>query len=488
MEGSVHSPEPDVGISDDVLNLPDVIGPHNAEGILDSDIFDDDDDDFTNERSSILQTCELGGKPHDDGVIGYDQNGIPVVVLVGSGEPCEHGGKIIKVGSCDDRHAEADHPIRKWCDNRLCPTCWNNWALREIDKAWSKNAAYLDICEQSEADVQHDLYGGKVDEDRPRLEHPGGLYHVMFSPPQAWALERMKTKGGIKHLRTESNREMREAGLRAGTVVFHSHRETQRARKEWKEACKRGDKFAVERKGWWHWLRKMGLLENEEYVYLSPHTHGLGYGWLMPSDEYHEKTKGRNREGWVYKKIRWIDGEEDFKRCLYYLLSHAAVIGSANKFHSLTYVGELHNMSRKRYSKDEHDLQCPECEASVCEWTGWSQEKEYDHERGDEVYVHTWNPEDSKDPPMATMDVMTYIVEKWEYKLGIPGFVSKGEKKQYYPYYSIQEIGRNPLERKKRPPGGKPPERGVPDGWAYDHAHDVWLDENGNVRERDVIA
>ncbi|MCK5128023.1 MAG: hypothetical protein KAR42_17335 [candidate division Zixibacteria bacterium] len=385
-------------------------------------------------------------------------------------------GQIFRLNACEDRHKEGTKPLHDWCGDRLCPICWLAWATRAVSRGLERFRHLDEMNQTIRRPVQRNLSGQRVGDDPLHgFKDRGGFWHAVFSPPQDWALERLKTKGGIGQLKRELSKMLVLAGAHGGAKVPHPWRVLPRAKKEFKEARLRGEKYT---KRLWHWLRKTHRI-NEENIYVSPHWHIYGCGWLMNSKEFNEKSAGRNRPGWIYKKIRDYKNFDELQGGLMYALSHAGIFGDPivrngrkrYPSHSLSYFGDLHKISHdeKPISKEEIPVVCPTCEATLKTHVGYSQEFTYDPDRDEERWVHEWNDPDSDHPPLCTGDPMIYFIEKWQYW-----------HRDYPDFISIQERGRDPLEGKeKNPPDPGGP--GIHAGHAFDHVSKRWYDENGEV-------
>ena len=344
------------------------------------------------------------------------------------------------------------------------------WAGRSGGMAKERLMAYSDLNDQMLGGDQHDLNGRKVS-GIDGFIHPGKVKHFMFSPPQDWAIEKMKTARGVRGLRRELYRVLDIAGIRGAVCVLHPWRATSNARDEFHEAKDNGERYTNH--GLWHWLIRTDRIRSEFYAYLSPHFHVIGPGYAMKSDEFHEVTEKRDRKGWIYKNIRSLETEKQVSNVLFYLLGHTAVIQdpiTGGSMNSLTYFGEIsyHSMGRTLEQKEHLDVECPDCTDPVYEWVGWDQEFTFDPDLKQEYWVWHWNREDHRVKPSITFDPMIYRIEKHRYWL-------KGQEK----YYSIQIRGKEPI----RDLG--PPKREMIIDDHRDHAYDwvsgQWMDDNGDV-------
>lgn len=162
---------------------------------------------------------------------------------------CPNYGQITLDGHKHDRYV-----VQHSCHNPNCPICYESWASRLSGTA---------------ADRIIQAMG---------LYHRAGIMlkqvrHFMFSPPQAWAIDLIKTKEGAKQLRTEAIKIAKKAGVRGAAMIFHPFRQNDPRENSFKEDMPP-----------WVW-------------YESPHFHFVGEGWLKPSDVFYAAT------GWVYENI-----------------------------------------------------------------------------------------------------------------------------------------------------------------------------------------
>lgn len=204
--------------------------------------------------------------------------------VTGRGKKYYDCGKPLMLLDCPNQSqglldgAEHTHKtVHRSCGRSECPICYKTWAKREGMRMATR----------------HKLCEGAYHRDHQPLGFPK---HIIFSPPQAWAVRLLNddpvTAWGT--LRKEAVHQAKLAGVRGGSVVFHAVRK---------------DKATGEE-------------------YLSPHFHIIGYGWLMPSNEYHERSNG-----WVYS---YIPGKRDVFATGSYELSHASILSN---HHAVTYFG-----------------------------------------------------------------------------------------------------------------------------------------------------
>ena len=383
---------------------------------------------------------------------------------MGSGESKGYCGTIHKVGSCVDFHTESETVSRNSCKDKNCPKCYTLWARRSTNHATERLMAYGEIADKMYGLDQHNLEGERVDGVNG-YAHPGVTKHLVYSPPQEWGIGKLETESGIKSMRRKLYSLLEFSGVRGGSVTLHHLRSTRFADEEFKLARVRGGPYTG--KGRWHWLNRSGLCSNPDYVYFSPHYHVVGKGFVMDSNEFHEKT------GWIYKNIRELYTEEDIGRTLYYILSHATVVpGGEGKrgMDCVTYFGDVSKtrMGRLLEFSEYCEVKCPECGKSVRECVGWDQKFEYDEESKEDIWKLVRNDKDSRVPFNPSLGVMLYKIEKHRYY-----------SKDNPDYYSIQTRGREPDRKKK----GRPREMIVDEhgNHAYDWVSGQWFDSNGEV-------
>lgn len=230
--------------------------------------------------------------------------------------------------------------------------------------------------------------------------------------------------------------------------------------------------------------RNIGLLRrchlfNKEYMYLSPHFHVVGYGYLMQSDEFHEATKAKRgkRDGWVYKWIRNIGDDADLMGLLKYMFSHSALIGKAKEgmksngsiyrkfpIENVTYQGDLAYRSLKSelIGSKMVEIPCPICDKPAVEWYGWDQEPAIDPITGQKTYDLVWT-----DKARCGREIVTNKVERWRYHLRrFPDrsvVMIRGDDT----WRKIELLKKNPVEIHRH--------------HVFDHVARQWIDENGNV-------
>ena len=161
------------------------------------------------------------------------------------------------------------------CDRPECPICWPYWAARMsariTDRLWAAKLKF------------------------------GIVYKAtIFSPPpEEWHLS-------MGTLRSKHNRLVKEAGAVGGATVVH----LARFRDEDDKAVRWTDCG----------LNPRADDPVDAVAEYSPHFHEVTTGWLMNSDEFHEKF------GWTYKHLGYIGTKEQMFGYVYYCLTHAVVV------------------------------------------------------------------------------------------------------------------------------------------------------------------
>lgn len=184
--------------------------------------------------------------------------------------------------------------------------------------------------------------------------------HIVVSPPQAWALERMKTTGGLKYMREKLYSFMRNIGFAGGTVVFHPWRVC-----EWAKQVFAGVDFDG---GIWDFLRDRGWLGREsDAIYFAPHWHVLGWGYLLDSAESSTESGG-----WIYSRVSGPLDPDDLGAVAAYLMTHRGVVLGESRIRMVSQVGCIYG---KNLPRDERiirrEAECPCCGEIMCVLDGW---------------------------------------------------------------------------------------------------------------------
>ena len=234
-----------------------------------------------------------------------------ILTLPGRGEPgpvCGEWRYATKCSNPSDTRAKIRLHVYS-CHRPVCPECLYSAAHQKATDIWRMFQG-KSLVLASEASKKRTTIGVKK--------------HFQFSvSPDLFTPEDMFDKGFMKKLNKQLDQIMNEAfrdGWFAGVVVFHSHR------------LQRSDgSFIGEDE-----LEKFDSPENVNLRDMfkgckpvwGPHWHFVGYGYLIPSDEFHKKYPD-----WVYKRLKEkkLSGkhnlyrERDVLATVRYLLTHHSV-------------------------------------------------------------------------------------------------------------------------------------------------------------------
>lgn len=157
--------------------------------------------------------------------------------------------------------------------------------------------------------------------------------HIIFSPPQDWAIERIKTECGFKYFRRRATEIIKQAGIESAVLFFHPWRLTERLKSLFEEYFE----AESEDKNIWKDLVIERTIEFSEIsIRISPHIHILGTGFLKRADIFEERTS------WVYRNLG--DLKYSLKNRIRYNLNHVGLAldgGGGSIFNSYTYIGDL---------------------------------------------------------------------------------------------------------------------------------------------------
>lgn len=191
-------------------------------------------------------------------------------------------------------HYKLQYKIIKYsCYKAECPICNRKWALREAETATNKILVSLKIFKRA----------GK--------KKVGNVRHIVFSPPQSFAKDSIKTLEGYRKLKKKAIKLIRKCGIWAGCVVFHAYR----------------------------------FNKTHKYWYISPHFHVVGIGYLLKSNIFYEKT------GWIYRNYK---KRKTLLGTISYELNHCGFWQDDGviKHHLLTWFGELSYIKFKMFKKE----------------------------------------------------------------------------------------------------------------------------------------
>lgn len=207
----------------------------------------------------------------------------------GYGEAHANCGEVRFVVLCPDDPHHHKRIMRENCKRPACPECWPGWAARAADDAAQRIEGYGQA---------HDS------ELLPR--------HISLHPPEG-------TIDDLQQLLDEGRRVFTVLGPSAAAVIPHHDR----LNPDVKDRCEAAAidtgqnryEWALSQDNWYELVRS------------SPHLHLEVYGPLMDADEFFKKT------GWTYRNHDEGAGSgrsgEDLKKTLYYLLTHAWVLGNS---------------------------------------------------------------------------------------------------------------------------------------------------------------
>lgn len=226
-----------------------------------------------------------------------------------TGDKC---GKVLKAAicSCGERRTFGYN-----CHHFTCPVCYEGAATRAAESAKER------IYEGVKTLITAGILTGKRQKE---------IKHLAYSPPQDMAIALLMSGiEGYRKLIKMGNKIMISSGF-SGAVDFHPYRQNN----------PQEDNFNP---------------DMEEYVwYLSPHFHGVGFGYIEPSDKFYART------GWIYKNIGLRDGPDSIKATISYTLTHHGVVKGA---HAVRYIGLLsyNKLVIDTIEKFDTALKCPKC-------------------------------------------------------------------------------------------------------------------------------
>jgi len=266
---------------------------------------------------------------------------------------------------------------------------------------------------------------------------PGVPIHVIFSPSKRWGLKQIFTLAGYRTMCNVARDMMRLAGVVAGVIQFHAYRTTDEGKALYAQALEDGDEYAED--GIWTFLRHYRLLTSDN-IYLSPHFHVVGYGYMLHASKFKaEQLRLHPRRSkkwglWFYKNKGPLYTEIDIKKCLNYLLSHAAIVGEKvvtskmdsegnERFRShyptksVSYCGELTTRNLKTSAEKEIiDCLCDECMTPVYRFRGFRGVEACDIRS--RSLIHVLVPIDDEYVKFeATDEVLKHRIEKRYYYL-----------------------------------------------------------------------
>jgi hypothetical protein len=254
------------------------------------------------------------------------------IKIPGIGHPKEDCGQFTRVITCPE--CDYKQPIPLSCGRALCPVCWKKWAGREADNIADRILGFKNAYKK---EVKGRRLGNPVD--------------FIISPPKDTKVTR---KEDIKKLKITATRLLKEAGIRGGVLIYHPYRMPKRIKERLQPL--------LDKNRYWDAPRENILNLNEwyDYVYLSSHFHGIGYGRI----DGETVKKIYERTGWVIKFLRHLSNENEIFGKAFYDLSHSAIvegIKAVSWFGSLSY-NKLHAVVSKRAYEQAY---CPQCGAPL---------------------------------------------------------------------------------------------------------------------------
>jgi len=237
--------------------------------------------------------------------------------LPSQGEPLIDCDRVRKKAFCPDELIYK-HDLIEHCDRSECPVCSLTTSAKAAIRITERMQSYLELL--------------RVSMENARLSH------VTFSQhSDDWS--------DFKSMRKQLLRVMKKAGVRGACVINHPFR------------FRDVDGNPVP---WKHCSLNPNAIEpviDSTKVY-SIHFHTLCSGWLIPSNEFEEKT------GWVYVKHGILDTRDDIFSCASYLVSH---MGINEAVRSITYMGECsyNKMVIESESVEYEPVLCPDCGAQL---------------------------------------------------------------------------------------------------------------------------
>jgi hypothetical protein len=170
--------------------------------------------------------------------------------------------------------------VKRSCHRPLCPTCWEDWANREVKKAKARLEAFV-------------LKGRNL---KP--------IHVMVSVPRSdWGLDLNEMRKKVYHV-------LKNVHCLGGLLIYHPKRQ-------------------IELKSWYRGY------DQAKSWYFSPHFHIIGYGWIL------DVRANYYASGYVVKNVgirKTVEGT------IFYQLSHCGISPNHHTvtwFGALSY-GKLH--------------------------------------------------------------------------------------------------------------------------------------------------
>ena len=274
-------------------------------------------------------------KAHTEGVLNFAHRvryiGVPIPGLDAPHEDC---GRVFSVGVCPD--CSYKHPVKNYCDRPGCAVCYEHWATKEAKK----------ICER--------VAGFKAAYKEVKGRRVGNPMHVVVEKRGDDIIELVKTPEGIKKYLRMCADETKKAGVLSSVQVFHLYKIHKGIKK------KLSGLLDPDGKGLWDLVMNdaLGLGTLERYVYVAPHVHVAGFGFMPKGKDVHE------RSGWFVSNKGRLSKEKDIFRMVHYALSHCAIIPGMK---TVRYYGGLsyNSLGKVVKSKEWVNVKCPLCGADL---------------------------------------------------------------------------------------------------------------------------
>lgn len=216
----------------------------------------------------------------------------------------------------------ANEPLHDWCGKWMRKGCLNveNHETGEVYLKQFQRSCYGATCPT----CAHKWLARLAKQSSNRLmvavkKYDCRLSHVMISIP-SWLSDR-----SLKGLRKRAYVQLKKVGVTAGNLMFHAYRKK--------------------------------MVGDEVVWYYAPHFHGIMTGWIVGvnvADEYRDS-------GWIVKKIRTLESEDEIFPLMLYQLSHSSITKTK---HSLTWFGDFSYGKLKVVKEDDTPL-CPECQCGL---------------------------------------------------------------------------------------------------------------------------
>ena len=214
--------------------------------------------------------------------------------------------------------------VRHSCKNPGCPICYADW------------------CKRGGEGVVKRLKGCATAWLNAGFPMPGRPKHVIFSPPQKWAREKIVKRGyhGLNEVYSKLYDVIRECGGVGGVVIDHPFRS------HTVEEC-RDSGFDIDL-----------------------HFHVVLYSGYMPnSGQFYKKT------GWVYKNKGRLMNDESVFNLVFYSLTHRGLwydtaTGDKRKINqAVRYFGKISYNKVGHFKRVSKDVRCCEvCGGEVYQW------------------------------------------------------------------------------------------------------------------------